>query len=172
MLYGIILTAVYDRSAPLLKKYAVIRAESEISAVVCDSAAELGVSAVTDIDTSGGVISDTAALNRLRAEIIRRVSEELDSRRIGVSVPLGSLCGSPLFSGSGPSLRAYFDGCSSVSADFVYDNTTVGINSGCYVVSVRVTVRSTLVFPKGRTSDMTVSTDVPLEHIIISSGLH
>ena len=118
------------------------------------------------------MISDADKLNKLRSEIINRVTDKLNDNMIKVSVPLGSLCGSPILSGTGPSLTAYFDGCSSVRADFIYDNTAVGINSGCFIVSVRVSVSSKLVFPKGRTSDVSVSTDVPIERIIISAGIH
>ena len=176
MLIGIVITRIYESSLPLLEKYAVTRAESAVAETVCDAAAQLGLSDISNFELPGnggleGVISDAGKLNRLRSEALRRISDDLDNNRIRVSIPLGSLCGSPVLSGSGPPLTAYFDGCTAVSADFVYDNTPVGVNSGCCIISMRVTVRSTLVFPKGKTSDVDVNVDIPVERIIITSKI-
>ena len=177
LIVGAGISLAYENAMPLLKELAVIRAEAYISETVARAAADCGIDstaeyAYTDDGLIAGVISDTAALNSLRADVTERLSDSFSSAKIRVDVPLGSLCESAIFAGTGPSLTAYFDGVSAVSADIGFDNAAVGLNSGAYTVSVDVTVRTALILPKGGCENVTVNVKVPVERVVISGRVY
>ena len=176
MSFGIILSAVYENSLPLMKELALMQARTVITRIVSDAAAEQGISGVSEYRVSDGgriesVIGNAEVLNEIRAQVVSAIIEKCGRSGIAVRIPVGSLCGSAMLSGLGPALTVYFDGYGSVGADFEFENTPIGVNSGSYVVLLRVTVTTRIVFPKGESETVTLEETIPVERIIITGGL-
>lgn len=84
----------------------------------------------------------------------------------GVSIPLGSALGIPLFSGSGPEIRVSVVPVGSVSTRFVTSFESAGINQTRHEISLEASVLMRIVIPAG-SNPVSVSTYVPIAESII-----
>ena len=138
-----VLAAVIYVSAqmgPILEQMAVSRVSNTVNRIVSEAVNESITSGKISYDqmisfekdTEGritAVHSNMAAFNRLQAEILDIVLaklEQVSAREL--SIPIGSLSGSPLMAGRGPRIRVRMESVGSSSAQFRNQFETAGIN--------------------------------------------
>ena len=93
---------------------------------------------------------DTAAANRLKNRLTEEVScglSELDEN--GISIPIGTLLGIPLFSGKGHSIDLGVQQLGAVKSEFSSKLEAAGINQTRLTVYVTITVEIRAILPNG-----------------------
>lgn len=111
--------------------------------------------------------SNTLAMNRLRAEILGDILEQvdsLDSHTLGI--PLGELTGLTVLSGRGPSLPVRIRSVGAANAEFRNVFTSAGVNQTYHQVMLEVSVEATLLIPGG-TTQTTVVTQVCIAETVL-----
>ena len=104
-------------------------------------------------DDTGKVIAvqlDTAAANRLKNQLTDEVScglSELDEN--GISIPIGTLLGIPVFSGKGHSIDLGVQQLGAVKSEFSSKLEAAGINQTRLTVYVTITVEIRAILPNG-----------------------
>lgn len=113
------------------------------------------------------VTSDAVMTNRLKTAVTLRIQNrlsEISSRR--VDIPLGTLIGSELTNGQGPSLPIYISLSGSVTSDFESSFESGGLNQTVHKLSIVVTTELHIMLPLG-TADTTVTTSVLVGETVI-----
>lgn len=113
------------------------------------------------------ISSDAVLTNRLKTAVTLKIQDRLSqikSRR--VDIPLGTLVGSELMNGPGPSIPIYISLSGNVSSDFVSSFESGGLNQTVHSLSIAVTTELHIILPLGST-DTSVSTSVLVGETVI-----
>lgn len=127
-----------------------------------------------DKDAEGRVSalrSNMAAINRLQAavaaDVLARLAEVSESE---LSVPLGTLTGSPLLAGRGPKLHVKMETLGSATAQFNNRFTAAGINQTKHQILLVVDVSVSILLP-GITTYTKVSNEIAVAETVIVGGV-
>ena len=125
-------------------------------------------------DNEGRIVavkSDMAAFNRLQSEVLASVLErmgEVDTREL--SIPVGTLTGSPLLAGRGPEIRVRMQSVGSPSAHFENAFTAAGINQTKHQILLIVEVSVGILLP-GFSTGTRVSSKFNVAETVIVGGV-
>ena len=128
-----------------------------ISQSIDEAFAETGVTAgqlesVTfDEDNNvTSVFTDPVMTNRIKNSVIMKLQEKLSGvREHRIDVPLGTVIGGELLSGTGPGLPIFIALTGSVSGDFESGFEQGGMNQTVHKLSLRVTAEINILMPFG-----------------------
>ena len=114
--------------------------------------------------------SNVAEVNRMQSaiseEILRRLSEESTSE---LRIPIGTLTGSALLSGRGPSITVRMQAVGSASAMFRNEFSAAGINQTRHQILLEVDVYMNILLPGIRTSTTVANEIAVAETVIVGS---
>ena len=114
--------------------------------------------------------SNVAEVNRMQSaiseEILRRLSEESTSE---LRIPIGTLTGSALLSGRGPSITVRMQAVGSASAMFRNEFSAAGINQTRHQILLEVDVYMSILLPGIRTSTTVANEIAVAETVIVGS---
>lgn len=167
--------ALTARLSPVLSTLVKAQTERRVTEVVAERlrealAAQGGSPVVLERDGEGrpsALKADAAALNRLREELLRGVSEELEGlRKEKVGVPMGSLTPWRSFYGTGPEVKVGIYAASTVSAEFSSHFSQAGVNQTRHVIELEVAVTLQLLLPGG-VETQEIKTVVPVAETVI-----
>lgn len=119
-------------------------------------------------DSQGRVVSvqvDSAAVNRIKNLLARRVTQALPERS-GYSLPLGTLLGNGWLSGRGPEVPLWITPVGYLESGVESEFLSAGINQTNHRLVLRLTLSYTTVVPLHR-ADFTVETDFILAETVI-----
>ena len=176
-----VLAAVIYVSAqmgPILEQMAVSRVSNTVNRIVSEAVNESITSGKISYDqmisfekdTEGritAVHSNMAAFNRLQAEILDIVLaklEQVSAREL--SIPIGSLSGSPLMAGRGPRIRVRMESVGSSSAQFRNQFETAGINQTRHQIVLQIDISVSILLP-GITTATKVSNAITVAETVI-----
>ena len=178
---GLALLCIYlfdGRVRPTVTELAKTRAANAVTRIINDAVTEtLAAEAISypdmvslQTDSSGQITALTSnfvAMNRLRALILDRVVEQvdtLDTKELGI--PLGNLLGLVSLSDKGPRLPVRVLSVASAEGEFQNQFTAAGINQSYHrvMLDVRVTIR--LLIPGGK-AETAVDTRVNVAETVI-----
>lgn len=121
-------------------------------------------------DNSGRITSietNVVKLNRLSASVTSQIQTRLMERgRNTVSVPFGSLLGSPILAGAGPDLHIRVKQVGNVETDFRSEFTSAGINQTRHRIYIQVKTKIGIVCPLV-TKKTQIVTNIPVAETII-----
>ena len=163
---------------PLVERMAVTRVENTVNRIVSEAVDEAITSGKLSYDrlisfekdADGritAVHSNMAAFNRLQAEILDIVLariEQVSAREL--SIPIGSLTGTPLLAGRGPRIRMRMESIGSSSAEFQNQFETGGINQTRHQIILVINVSVSSLLP-GFTTATKVSSAVTVAETVI-----
>ena len=124
-------------------------------------------------DNEGRIValkSDMAEFNRLQSAVLDRVLErmaDVDTREL--SIPVGTLTGSPLLAGRGPLLRVKMQSVGSPGAHFENEFSAAGINQTKHQIKLVVDVSVAILLPGFSTGTRVSSTFNVAETVIVGS---
>lgn len=166
---------------PILTSLATARVSNTVSRIVVaavDEAIAEGKLEYTTLitfekDKDGHITalkSDMAAFNRLQSQIadsiLLRLGQVSDE---DLAIPIGTLTGSPLLAGRGPSIRVKMQSVGSASAKFRNTFSSAGINQTRHQILLAVDVDVSILLPMFRTSTR-VSNEISVgETVIVGS---
>ena len=126
-----------------------------------------------DKDANGHVTalkSNMAEFNRLQSAIIDEVLEKLSEVTTKeLSVPVGTLLGSPFLAGRGPLIRVRMQSVGSSSAHFENAFTSAGINQTKHRIILRIDVYVSILLPGFSTTTKFSNTYSVAETVIVGS---
>ncbi len=184
VLLGIVLVlaaasvCVSVRLRPLLSRLAVARASNMVNRIVTTAVNEAVDSGkirydqliTFEKDNEGriaAVHSNMAVCNRLQSEILDLILsrlEEVPAREL--SIPLGTVIGTPLLAGRGPRIRVRMESAGSSSARFENTFTSAGINQTSHRIVLHIDVSIAILLP-GFTTATKVSNAVTVAETVI-----
>ena len=182
LLLGLLLLALFlavDRNfRPLVFSLAEARSAAMASQVLSGALAEAIEDGVTyeelmnvKMDQNGQVAllsANTMAMNRLAARAgdtaLRRLNNMSSER---VTVPLGAVLGTTLFSGSGPGVPVSIVPIGSTFTDFATEFEACGINQTRHKVYLQVTANIRIVIPTGAKTTKVSANMLVAESIIV-----
>ena len=151
-----------------------VRAVNVINSVVLSEISRGSVSygSLVHIDRDAGgrvlsVTSDVMKMNEFKAKIILDIQKQLDGARdSSVDIPIGTLLGSSLFHGIGPSLNLRVTLAGNVKADFKSTFESAGVNQTRHRIYLDVGT-SVYSFLPGINSTTDVNTDELVAETVI-----
>ena len=151
-----------------------VRAVSVINSVVLNeiSRGSISYGSLVHIDRDAGgrvlsVTSDVMKMNEFKAKIILDIQKQLDGERdSSVDIPIGTLIGSSLFHGMGPSLNLRVTLAGNVKADFKSTFESAGVNQTRHRIYLDVGT-SVYSFLPGINSTTDVNTDELVAETVI-----
>ena len=163
---------------PLLESLATTRVSNTVNRIVSeavDEAIETGNITYGDLisfekDNEGkisAIYSNMAAFNRLQSRILDIILARIDqvpAREL--SIPVGSLTGSVLLAGRGPSISVRMESVGSSSANFENAFTSAGINQTKHQIVLNIDVAVSILLP-GFSTATTVSNAVTVAETVI-----
>lgn len=106
-------------------------------------------------------------VNRLKAEITNKVIDYIESSdTTEISIPIGNVVSSNLFSGRGPKIQIKIVAVSSASASFENVFTSAGINQTRHQIILNVTVRISILLA-GYSTSTTVESSISVAETVI-----
>lgn len=127
-----------------------------------------------DKDADGHVTalrSNMAAFNRLQAsiadDILQRMAEVSST---DLTIPIGTLTGSPLLAGRGPCLRVRMQSVGTATARFDNQFSSAGINQTRHRIILNVDVHVSILLP-GLTTYTKVSNEISVAETVIVGGV-
>lgn len=167
------------RLVPLVRNSAKIAsvnlAEKAINEAVEEVLSEEGVTYdnISDItyNSQGEITSlsiDPVKINTLKSKISLRIAEKIsgiDNKEI--SLPLGTILGTELLAGRGPSLKFYTSLSGNAVTDFSSKFESAGINQTRHQIMIDVTSDIYIISSKGNAGKITVSTSVCAAETVI-----
>lgn len=119
----------------------------------------------------GGVYLLTAnsgKLNALAADCADAAQEKIMALgEQGLSVPLGTLTGIPVFAGMGPALTLHFTPAGAVKSSFKSEFRSAGINQTLHRITLQLTATVRIILP-GSSHSVTVTAEAPIaENVIV-----
>ena len=163
---------------PLLESLATTRVSNTVNRIVSeavDEAIESGNISYNDLitfekDNEGqitAIYSNMAAFNRLQSKILDIILARIDqvpAREL--SIPIGSLTGSVLLAGRGPSISVRMESVGSSSAWFENEFTSAGINQTKHQIVLNIDVAVSILLP-GFSTAIVVSNAVTVAETVI-----
>lgn len=163
---------------PILEQMAISRVSNTVNRIVSEAVNESITSGKISYDrlisfekdTEGritAVHSNMAAFNQLQAEILDIVLaklEQVSAREL--SIPVGSLSGSPLLAGRGPRIRVRMESIGSSSAQFQNQFETAGINQTRHQIILQIDISVSILLP-GITTVTRVSNAITVAETVI-----
>ena len=163
---------------PILEQMAISRVSNTVNRIVSEAVNESITSGKISYDrmisfekdTEGritAVHSNMAAFNQLQAEILDTVLaklEQVSAREL--SIPIGSLSGSPLLAGRGPRIRVRMESIGSSSAQFQNQFETAGINQTRHQIILQIDISVSILLP-GITTVTRVSNAITVAETVI-----
>ena len=166
---------------PILTSLATARVSNTVNGIVSAAVNETIYSGDVDYDrlisfekdNEGkitAVKSNMAEFNRLQSEILVDILEKLSevSTR-DISIPIGTLTGSPLLAGRGPLIRVRMQSVGSSSARFENAFTSAGINQTKHQIYLVVDVYVSILLPGFSTVTKVSSSYAVAETVIVGS---
>lgn len=175
---GVLALLLWNRLSPLIREMGKAEAENAVTLAINRVLSEMLVSGKLDYsdlvrletDESGAVTAvyaNMGRINLIRAEITGSVLREiLDKDSVELSLPLGNLLGSALFSGRGPGLPMRILSVEDIKADLSSRFTSAGINQTLHQIRVELFVTVRVLVPGGLTSG-TVSARIPVAETLL-----
>ncbi len=163
---------------PILESLATTRVSNMVNRIVSeavDEAIESGNISYSDLitfekDNDGritAIYSNMAAFNRLQSRILDIVLARIDQVPTrDLSIPVGSLTGSVLLAGRGPSISVRMESVGSSSANFENEFTSAGINQTKHQIVLNIDVAVSILLP-GFSTATTVSNAVTVAETVI-----
>lgn len=133
---------------------------------------EAGYDALVNVyETNGKVYllqANSSRLNTLAADCANAAQRRIAALgEQGVSIPLGTLSGVPLFAGTGPRITLRFTPAGAVHSSFESEFRSAGINQTLHRVNLRLTATVRVILP-GESHTLTVEAEAPIaENIIV-----
>jgi len=166
---------------PILTSLATTRVKNTVTRIVTAAVDETIYAGNVDYDSlislekdvEGRIVavkSDMAAFNRLQSAILANVLDrmaEVDTREL--SIPVGTLTGSPLLAGRGPLLRVRMQSVGSPSACFENEFTDAGINQTRHRILLVVDVSVGILLPGFSTGTRVSNVFSVAETVIVGS---
>lgn len=167
---------------PILTNLAEAKVNNIVNRIVSDAVNEAVGDGIINYDAlvtlekddSGRVTalrSNMGEVNRLQTaiadDILQRLGEVSTS---DLSIPLGTLTGSPLLAGRGPVIRVRMQAAGSVSAGFRNDFSAAGINQTKHQILLRVDVHMGILLP-GFTASTGVTNEIAVAETVIVGGV-
>ena len=113
------------------------------------------------------VTTDTAALNRLRAQLLGAALAALDGVDVTqIQIPLGSLLDFDLLWGLGPTVKVHAMTVGTAAGEFSSKFSSAGVNQTLHRISLELEIPLTLMLPGGR-AEAVCRTDVPIAETVI-----
>lgn len=166
---------------PLLENLATTRVSNMVNRIVSeavDEAIENGDISYNDLitfekDNEGQITalySNMAAFNRLQSKILDIILARIDqvSAR-DLSIPIGSLTGSVLLAGRGPSISVRMESVGSSSASFENEFTSAGINQTKHRIVLNIDVAVSILLPGFSTATVVSNAVTVAETVIVGS---
>ena len=166
---------------PLLESLATTRVSNTVNRIVSeavDEAIETGNITYSDLisfekDNEGkisAIYSNMAAFNRLQSRILDIILARIDqvpAREL--SIPVGSLTGSVLLAGRGPSISVRMESVGSSSAWFENEFTSAGINQTKHQIVLNIDVAVSILLPGFSTATVVSNAVTVAETVIVGS---
>ena len=166
---------------PILTSLATARVANTVTRVVTAAVNETVYEGGTDYDqlislekdNEGRIVavkSDMAEFNRLQSAILVNVLErmaDVDTREL--SIPVGTLTGSPLLAGRGPEITVRMQSVGSPSAHFENEFSSAGINQTKHRIMLVVDVSVGILLPGFSTATRVSSEFNVAETVIVGS---
>lgn len=182
LLLAALSAAALARLRPIVTRLAVARVTNSVTRIVTAAVDETIYAGSVDYDSlislekdvEGRIVavkSDMAAFNRLQAAILANVLDrmaEVDTREL--SIPVGTLTGSPLLAGRGPALHVRMQSVGSPSARFENEFTDAGINQTRHRILLAVDVSAAILLP-GFSTSTRVSNVFSVAETVIVGGV-
>ncbi len=163
---------------PILERLAATRVSNAVNRIVSE-AVEEGIesgefsydSLITfEKDNEGRITalySNMAAFNRLQSKILDIILARIDQVSAReLSIPIGSLTGSVLLAGRGPSISVRMESVGSSSAWFENEFASAGINQTKHQIVLNIDVAVSILLP-GFSTDTVVSNAVTVAETVI-----
>ena len=113
------------------------------------------------------VTTDTAALNRLRAQLLGAALAALEGVDVSqIQIPLGSVLDFDLLLGLGPTIKVHAMTVGTASGEFSSEFSSAGVNQTLHKISLSLEIPLTLMLPGGR-AEAVCHTDVPIAETVI-----
>ena len=166
---------------PILTNLAIVRVSNTVTGIVNRSVNETVFSGGVDYDTLISFEKDTegritavksnmAEINRLQSAILDDVLTKLsETSTRELAIPIGTLSGSALFSGRGPSIRIKMQSVGSSSARFENAFSSAGINQTKHQIMLIVDVNVSILLPGFTTVTRVSNTFAVAETVIVGS---
>lgn len=179
-LLALVLTAM-SQLRPVLTSLATARVANTVTRIVTAAVNETVYAGdvdydsliVLDKDTEGRVVavkSNMAEFNRLQSAVLVRILErmaDVDTREL--SIPAGTLTGSPLLAGRGPAIKVRMQSVGSPGARFENEFTSAGINQTRHRILLVVDVSVGILLPGFSTATRVSSEFTVAETVIVGS---
>ncbi len=111
--------------------------------------------------------ADSARLNMLAADCANAAQERIvQMGEQGVSIPLGTISGIPLFAGKGPRVTMKFTPAGAVTSTFDSEFRSAGINQTLHRINIKLTSTVRVILP-GQAHTLLVSAEAPVAESII-----
>lgn len=112
--------------------------------------------------------TDAYRMNALAAQCAEAAQDHIAAMgEQGISVPLGTVTGIPIFTGKGPKIRVKFTPAGSVTSAFDTEFSSSGINQTLYRVKLRLTASVQIVMPGVYDAVSVVSEAAIAESVIV-----
>lgn len=165
----------------LLSGLAITRVSNTVTGIVSEAVAEaiesgeLQYESLVSLEkgTDGqitAVRSNMAAFNHLQAEILNTVLDRVDQVDTDdLDIPIGSLTGSALLAGRGPSIHVRMESVGSSQASFYNEFTSAGINQTKHQIILTVDVYVSILLPGFRTATKVSNSFIVAETVIVGA---
>jgi len=178
VLVSAVLIVAIVHMEPILVSMATARASNTVNRIVVEAVndaiqggeIDYSVLVAFEKDAQGRVTalkSNMAAFNRLQAriadDILLRLSEVSTTT---LSIPIGTLTGSSLLAGRGPTVKVKMQSVGSTTASFRNTFSSAGINQTRHQILLDVTVNVSILLPGFRTSTK-VSNEISVAETVI-----
>lgn len=166
------------RLRPMVVTAAQAQAQNRLSAVmegaILDRLGEAGTTysdfVTIQRDEAGEIAAlttDTAALNRLRAELMGAALDALEGVDVSqIQIPLGSLLDFDLVWGLGPTMKVHAMTVGTVEGEFSSEFSSAGVNQTLHKIGLDLEVPLTLMLPGGAVETV-CRTSVPVAETVI-----
>jgi sporulation protein YunB len=122
----------------------------------------------TETGEISALVTNMSRINSLQSAIVNDVIKRLsDTESTTVYIPLGSVLGGTLLSGSGPNIKAKIVSVTSVRADFKNEFSDAGINQTRHQIMLNVSVTVGVLVPGCETQEQTVKVAVCIAETVI-----
>ena len=166
---------------PILVSLATTRVSNMVNRIVSeavDEAIDSGNITYSDLitfekDNEGritAIYSNMAAFNRLQAQILDIILARIDQVSAReLSIPIGTLTGSALLAGRGPSISVRMESVGSSSAWFENEFTSAGINQTKHQIVLNIDVAVSILLPGFSTATVVSNAVTVAETVIVGS---